>query len=243
LKSRLLRWALGAACAATAVINPRAALSADHGDPPIAATEPGANVNDLYTFMDGAGTNVIFVMDVYGAGAPIGAKFSDNIQYLFETSSAATFGPTTNPVNIVCTFNIAQKIQCWAGTDEYVTGDASVAGGITSKSGKFKVYAGLRADPFYLNSNGFKDMVGTIKQDIDSGALTLDPTGCPNVSPAQSTILVNKLKGHPDAAALGVVEDQFKLLNTLAIVVQIDKALVTKGGPLIAASASTRRVP
>ena len=71
--------------------------------------------------------------------ADANSKFSDAAAYVFHTESAGAFGATSNPLDIICTFDAAQKIQCWAG-DEYVTGDASAAAGITSTSGKLKVF-------------------------------------------------------------------------------------------------------
>src|SRR5437762_1644887 len=74
--------------------------------------------------------------------AAAGAKFSDKTQYVFHTSSGA-FGATTSNVDVICTFDTAQNISCWVGTDDYVTGNASASAGISSTSGKTKVFAGM----------------------------------------------------------------------------------------------------
>ena len=52
---------------------------------------------------------------------------------------------------------------CWLGTDEYVTGDASAITGLTSADGKLKVFAGLRADPFFFNLDGFHHAEATVE--------------------------------------------------------------------------------
>ncbi|MBS2019937.1 MAG: DUF4331 family protein [Deltaproteobacteria bacterium] len=232
----IFKWAalVAASCAVTAVVHPRLARSADHLDSPAVKADPAGDINDLYSWMDG--NNAVLAMTVYPA-APAGAKFSDKIQYVFHTSSTADFKvATTNETNIICTFDAQQKAQCWAGTDEYVTGDASQAAGITSKSGKFKVFAGLRADPFFFNLDGFKDTVATVEGAAPS--LTFDNAGCPGLDSTTATALQNKLKQTDGGAPV----DFFKNLNTLAIVVSIDKTLITKGGAIVGAWASTNKV-
>jgi hypothetical protein len=231
---------VGGACLATAVIHPRLARSADHQDAPATTAEPAADINDVYAFLDKPGdaaTKVVLAMTVFPA-APAGAKFSDTVQYVLHTSSGAKFGATSSDLNIICQFDAAQKAACWAGPDEYVTGDASQPAGLTSKSGKFKVFAGLRADPFFFNIAGFKDAVATVDQ--AAPLLTFNDAGCPTVDGVTSTTLVNKLKGNPDAAAPGP-EDFFAKLNGLAIVVELDKSLAAKGGAVMSVWGSTHR--
>ncbi len=232
----IFKWAalVAASCAVTAVVHPRLARSADHLDSPAVKAEHAADINDLYSWVDG--NNAIFAMTVFPA-AGADAKFSDKIQYVFHTSSGAGYKQTTSDLDIICTFDAAQKAQCWAGTDEYVTGDASQAAGITSTSGKFKVFAGLRADPFFFNLDGFNDAVGFVK--TNGGALAYDDAGCPTVDGVTSGILVNKLSHNPTDG--GAPVDFFEKLNTLAIVVAVDKSVVTKGGPVVSSWASTNK--
>jgi hypothetical protein len=230
-----LKWtfAIGAACLSALVASPRLARSADHLDAPATKADPTADINDLYSWVDGS--NVVMAMTVYPA-APAGAKFSDKVQYVFHTSSGAGFGATTSDVNVICTFDAAQKIQCWAG-DEYVTGDASQAAGVASKSGKLKVFAGLRADPFFFNLAGFKDTVAAVEG--AAASLTFNTAGCPNLDTNTATALRGMLQGTSNGTA--AAQDFFKTLNTLAIVVSVDKSLVTKGGATMSVWASTNK--
>jgi hypothetical protein len=231
---------VGGACLATAVIHPRLARSADHLDAPATIAEPAADINDVYTFLDKPGdaaTKVIFAMTVYPA-APADAKFSDQVQYVLHTQSGAKFGATTSDLNIICTFTAAQVASCWAGADEYVTGDASKPAGLASASGKFKVFAGLRADPFFFNLAGFKHTVETVDTALDGGSLVFNDSGCPILQVDTANALVNALKTSPDG---GPAEDFFAKLNGLAIVVEADKSLVTKGGGVISVWGSTHR--
>lgn len=244
MRTTFLKWmvVVGGACLATAVIHPRLARSADHGDAPATLAEPAADINDVYAFLPpaelaaGGATHVIFAMTVFPA-APADAKFSDTVQYVLHAQSGAGYPTTTSDYNIICQFDTGtpQKASCWGGTDEYVTGDASQAGGITSADGKFKVFAGLRADPFFFNIDGFKDAVATV-QGV-APFLTFNDAGCPAVDGANSNTLVQKLS-HTDG---GAAVDHFAKLNGLGIVVQIDKTLVTKGGPVLSAWGSTHR--
>lgn len=236
MKTTFLKWMIvvGGACLATAVVHPRLARSADHLDAPATKAEAAADINDVYTFMDG--NNAVFAMTVSPA-APAGAKFSDAVQYVLHTQSAAKLGPAGNDVDIICTFDAAQKAQCWAG-GEYATGDASAATGISSASGKLKVFAGLRADPFFFNLAGFQAVTTAVKG--AKGALTFDTAGCPLLDEGTATALGAQLQKSPDG---GAPEDFFKNLNTLAIVASIDKSVVTAGGPVVSVWASTHRKP
>ncbi len=244
MRTTFLKWmaVVGGACLATAVIHPRLARSADHLDAPATIAEPAADVNDVYTFLDKPGdpaTKVIFAMTVFPA-APADAKFSDTVQYVIHTQSGPKFGATTSDLNIICTFDAAQKASCWAGADEYVTGNASVATGLASASGKFKVFAGLRADPFFFNLAGFKHVVETVDTALTAGAINFDDAGCPKLENATAAFLQNALVTSADG---GPPEDFFKKLNGLAIVVEADKSLVTKGGGVISVWGSTHRKP
>ena len=242
MRTTFLKWmvVVGGACLATAIIHPRLARSADHLDAPATIAEHPADINDVYAFLPsaelaaGTATHAVFAMTVFPA-APADAKFSDAVQYVLHAQSGKVFPATTDDYNIICTFDAAQKAQCWGGTDEYATGDASQAAGISSADGKFKVFAGLRADPFFFNLDGFKDTIATV--DGAKAFLKFNDAGCPAVDGNTSNTLVTKL-GTTDG---GTAVDFFKKLNGLAIVVQVDKTLVTKGGPVVSVWGSTHK--
>lgn len=250
MRTTFLKWmvVVGGACLATAIIHPRLARSADHLDAPLTIAEHPADINDVYAFLPSAelaaspaATHAVFAMTVFPA-APADAKFSDAVQYVLHAQSGASFPTTTADYNIICTFDAAQKAQCWGGTDEYATGDASQAAGISSADGKFKVFAGLRADPFFFNLDGFKDTIATVDGVVDGGTLVFGDAGCPALTQGQSDALKGKLATTPTpGGAPGTAVDFFKKLNGLAIVVQVDKTLVTKGGPIVSVWGSTHK--
>jgi hypothetical protein len=217
----------------------RLARSADHLDSPATKADPTVDINDLYGWMDG--NNLVLALTVFPAAmgatdASPGAQFSNKVQYVIHTSSGASFGNTTANEDIICTFDATQKISCWAGTDEYVTGDASAAAGLVSADGKFKVFAGLRADPFFFNLDGFKHTQATVESAAPS--LMFDVAGCPVLDGPTAAALRTQLQTAPDG---GAPADFFAALNGLAIVVSVDKTLVTKGGAIVSTWASTHR--
>jgi hypothetical protein len=228
-------------CSVAAVVGTvRIARSADHLDSPATKADPAADINDLYGFMDG--NNLVLALTLFpAASAPTdagpGAQFSDAVQYVVHVASGASFGKTTANTDIICTFTAAQQISCWLGTQEFVTGNAGQLPGLASADGKFKVFAGLRADPFFFNLDGFKQTVSDV---IAAEPLTTDVAGCPTLSAATADALLTQLKTAPDG---GPPEDFFAPLNALAIVFSIDKSLVTTGGPFVATWAATHRAP
>ena len=241
---------LGVATAALSFAAP--VMSADHRDAPATSGDPASDINDVYAFMDGS--NVVLAMTVFPL-ADASAKFSDKTQYVFHTSSGSAFGTTTSNVDVICTFDTAQKISCWVGTDDYVTGDASATAGISSTSGKTKVFAGKRADPFFFNLCGFRDAVGLV--DSVEGTLTFDAAGCPTVGSAATAIQAKLAETGPTADP-GVSSDpvttyckstgrtgpdDFAGFNTLSIVVSVDKTLLNKGGALMSVWGATYSAP
>jgi len=203
------------------------ALSADHQDSPAVRMDPTADINDVFSWMDGS--NVVLAMTVYPA-APMGAQFSNSVKYVFHTNSAGAFSPTlpaSGGVDVIATFDSAtpQHISLWVGTSEFVTGDASAPTGLASADGKVKVFAGLRADPFFFNLDGFKQVVADVEQ--AAGGLTFNDAGCPALNAATSQALVGQLAAAPDG---GAAENHFGTFNGLAIVLSVDKSLLTANG-------------
>jgi hypothetical protein len=216
------------------------AVAADHRDGPGVKMDPAADINDVYGFTDA--NNLVMAVTVFPA-ADAAAKFSDTVQYAFHLDTGTQFGETLEGMDVICTFDAAQVASCWAGTKDYVTGDASAQGGITSESGMFKVFAGMRGDPFYFNLDGFNDAVATVVSvaGMMPPPLTFDAANCPNVDAATSGVLVGMLQGTNQGADPAV--DFFKALNTLSIVVSIDRSLLNPEHNLVAIWSSTHRAP
>jgi hypothetical protein len=229
-KSTWMRGAMALALTVAAT----SALAADHLDAPAAVADPAADITDTYGWLDSG--KVVLVMNVAPL-ATTSSKFSDKVQYVFHTESRAGFGMPGTKVDIICTFDAAQKIQCWVGDKGYVTGDASATAGLAAADGSFKVYAGLRDDPFFFNLAGFQDAVTTVTGAASS--LTFDAAGCPAVDATTSGALVGMLAG--TAQGTMPAADFFAGKNVLSIVLSVDKAMLNAGGPIMSFWGSTNQ--
>lgn len=215
------------------------ALAADHRDAPGVSGDPSADINDVYAFTDSG--NVVLAMTVFPV-ADNASWFSDTVQYVFNVDTGSTFGETVESNKLVCTFDATKMASCYFGTPgqpakDWAEGDATGATGITSESGMLHIFTGLRADPFYFNLEGFNDAVSTVIGAAPT--LAFDPAGCPNVDAATSGVLVGMLQGTMNGAAPAV--DFFGPLNTLAIVVSMDRSLLNAEHNLMAVWASTHQ--
>jgi hypothetical protein len=222
----LLALALGT------LLLPQATQAADHIDSPAAVGESSADLTDLYAWMTPDASKVNLIMDVTPfAGA--GSAFSDAVQYVFHINSSAAYGMPQKETQIICEFDAASEIQCWAG-DEYIKGDARDPLGITNASGKMKVFAGLRDDPFFMEFNGFTETVAAVVG--AAGGLSFDGEGCPALDTATSNFLVGQLQSGIGGVA---ATNTFAGSNVLSLTIQIDKDVIDGGGPILGVWAST----
>ena len=230
------------ASAASVLGTARPALASDHNDSPAVKADPAADINDVYAWVQDANT-VILAMTVTpnaqsaGADGAPGSKFSDAVQYVFHTTSQMSFGATAvTEEDIIATFDASQKISLWVGSDDYVTGMANATTGLASADGKVRVFAGLIGDPFFFNLDGFNTPVATV--DSVAASLTFGPTGCPQLDGPTAAALRGELQSSIDG---GPAVDDFANFDALAIVVAVDKSLLTKGGLVVAEWASTNQ--
>lgn len=215
------------------------ALAADHGDAPGTQGDPAADINDVYAFTDSG--KIVLAMTVFPA-ADNSSWFSDTVQYVFNIDTGSTFGETVESNKLICMIDATKMTSCYLGTPgqpaiDWVEGDATGATGITSDSGMLQVFNGLRADPFFFNLDGFNDAVATVE--AAAPTLTFDPAGCPAVDAATSAALVGMLQGTMNGTMPAV--DFFGPLNTLAIVVSMDRSLLNAEHNLMSVWASTHQ--
>jgi hypothetical protein len=220
-------------------------FAADHGDAPAAANEPTADITDLYAWMSNDTTKLNLVMGV-DPNAGSSDTFSPAVVYVFSIASMSAFGQPQSGARIACKFIDGTNIECWlfgGSTDatvrtgnDYVVGDPSSPAGITSAGGGLRVFAGLRDDPFFLEYNGFNATVNAAVAAVKANAVTFDEEKCPLLTPPQQTALVGQLQHGLDGAA---PSNFFAGQNVLALVIQIDKRLVTTGGPILGVWAAT----
>jgi hypothetical protein len=217
---------------------PVVAPAADHLDSPTAAStsEPSADITDLYAWMTADATKLNLVTAV-SAGAGQNAVFSDAVIYQFSVSSAPAYGEPQSSTVVTCKFIDDTNIECWAGND-YVVGDPSDPAGIVSDNGGLRVFAGLRDDPFFLEFTGFQNAVNAAVGEVAAGRVEFAPAdqGCPSLTAEQATALVGALTSGNDGAP---ASNTFAGQNVLALVVQVDKSIVDRGGPVLGVSVST----
>lgn len=229
--TRLLAAGLGAALVLAGGPQWRALRAADHADGPATTAEPAADIDDVYAWMSPDTTDLNLVMTI-GRNVPASFRLSDRVQYVFHTTSRASFGAQPGPeYNIICEVEAQSgQLRCWAGTDVFVGGDASNPAGLESTDARLKVYAGVRNDPFFFNLAGLNTVnrtVGTV-----AGSLSFDPAGCPRLDPATAGSLVSTLR---------TGRDDFLGFEAFALVVSIDKTLVTRNGSIVSVWGSTHR--
>jgi len=237
-----MTWMRGALALAV-VVGASTALAADHLDGPAVKADATIDITDVFTWMDG--NNVVLVLDV-NPSAAAATKFSTTTQFVFHTASTDKYGPGAKaPVetDVICKFDATQKISCWVGTADYVTGDASAMTGLKSASGKVNVFAGVRDDPFFFNLEGFHDVEATVE--AAAAGLTFGVDGCPAVNPATSAVLVKQLmstaKGTMPAVDFFAPTAGGYSGNILSIVVAVDKSLLNTNGPIVSVWASTNK--
>jgi hypothetical protein len=229
----------------SALLPMQAAIAADHRDGAAVLTDPSTDINDVYSWMSTDGTKVYLIMTVFPAADKNTSKFSTAAWYVFHTASRAGFTDTNaTPVDIICGFDTTQKISCWVGSSaNFVSGDASATAGISSADGKVKVFAGPRKDHFFFNLDGFKAASTCVKGVLTAGTPpTPDAAGCfykgntgGGLTDAQTAAVAGQLSKAPPATAgqcpgTGAAVDFFAQLNTLSIVLAVDKSLLTAGG-------------
>jgi hypothetical protein len=200
------------------------ALAADHVDSVSTTAEPTADITDVYAWTNPNATKVNLVLNV----GPFGSSgFSDAVTYVFEIESTTAYGTPGTSARVMCEFYDAVNIECWA-PGVYVTGDPSDPAGISNAASSIKVFAGPRNDPFFFELAGFNNAVSAV---VGVGVI---PDGtCPTVDGTTSAALVSAL------TAAGNPVDTFAGSTIQSLVVQVDKALIAEGGPLLAISAST----
>jgi hypothetical protein len=225
-------------CFLASLLVPLSVYAADHLDGPAVSSDPAADVTDVYAWaQDGNTLNLI--LNVFPL-ADASSKFSDSVQYVFRVNSVPSYGTVDQESLLVCTFSMDQLLTCALDGTALVEGvDASSTEGVTSADGRFRVFAGLRNDPFFFDLTNFNTVRATVRD--AAASLTFDEAGCPTLDEATQGVLVSTITGAGGLeGANSPPSDFFGSLNVLSIVVQADKSMFG-GGPLYSVSGSTHR--
>jgi hypothetical protein len=252
---------LAVAAATSATLVATRGHAADHLDAPAFQTATAnhmADINDVYAWMTSDASKVNLVMTVSPADDS-SRHFGPSVQYVFHVNeyagatNEAAYGTTPTEHRVICTFASDTSAQCWIATgttvSDYVKGDPTATGGITSADGKVRLFAGRRSDPFFFNLAGFKKAVQTIDTACGAptmacpGALPKNAAGCPTlpattVGPIAAQLSTTQTS--PIAPCAANQPDCFANFDVHAIVLQIDKtALLGTGHHLLSVWGST----
>ena len=227
--SQFRRRILGACLFTAAPLLPCVpALASDHLDSPSVIADPRADIGDVFTWMAPDGRHLNVVMTI------VGHSFSDKIAYTFHIDSGRRFGRTSASIAMTCRFSSASAADCRLGNGDRVEGDASKPDGLASPHSTFRVFAGLRDDPFFNNVRGTRAMYNLAIKAL-AGTARYDAARCPVFSGAQTAGILEAWR-HTDG---GPPTNFLRGWTPASIVASIDVAAVTKGGPLVAVWATT----
>lgn len=204
------------------------AAASDHLDTQAVIADPAADIGDLYAWMSPDGQRLNLVMTI------VGKKFSDHVRYAFRIDSGQSLGGTSAASTIECDFNSAVAPQCRLDELDIARGDASAECGVESEQRHFRVFAGLRDDPFFDNVRGTRAALNVAAAALKSG-VKRDAANCPRFDAATSARILEEWRqteGQPGSNFLPG-------WNTAALVIEVDISAVNHGGPLSGVWATT----
>ena len=207
-------------------------LASDHLDTPTVIADRAADIGDIFAWTSSDGKRLNLVMDI------VAHQFSDRLQYVFHVDSGKSFGKTTATTLIVCRFDVAQTAECWVGDADYVHDNASITSGIEGNNRRFRLFAGLRDDPFFNNVKGTREMYNLAGQKLQHGT-KVDNAGCAQFDEATSRSLLDTWR-HTSG---GPPKNFLAGWKSSSLVISLDLDLVTKGGNLLAVWAAVHKVP
>lgn len=140
---------------ALAMVTTSPGFAADHLDAPLVRNDPAADINDVYTFVNPNDADELILVMTVSPIANAATRFSDAVVYRLNVTN------DDGTSSVTCTFTrpdetfLSQQFSCTAPGGQSVSG----AVGSTEQSGSFRVYAGLRDDPFFFDLQAFNDTV------------------------------------------------------------------------------------
>lgn len=203
------------------------AFASDHLDTPTVIADPAADIGDLYAWMSPDGRRLNLVMDI------VGKRFSDRIAYVFHVDSGRRLGRTAATTTIGCRFGAAGRVHCETAGDS-AAGSPENPAGIESAHASFRVFAGLRDDPFANNVRGTRQAYDVARHALGRGAAA-DAAGCAAFGAEVAGDVLDRWR-HTDG---GPAANFLAGWSTAALVVSIDVSAVNAGGPLLAVWAGT----
>jgi hypothetical protein len=202
--------------------------ASDHLDTPTVIANPQADIGDVYAWTSPDGRQLNLVMTI------VAHTFSDKLRYVFHIDSGKRFGKTTTTTSIICRFPAANAVECQAGDADYARGDASSPDGLQGRNHRFRVFAGLRDDPFFNNVKGTRAAYQTAATALQSGAV-VDSAGCPSFDRTTSQAILYQWR-HTDG---GPPTNFLAGWTPASLVISVDLDVVNKGGKMLAVWGTT----
>lgn len=222
------RWATGLGLAtALTLAGAGAARASDHLDTPSVIADPRADIGDIFAWTSADGRRLNLVMAI------VGHSFSDELTYAFHVDSGARFGRTSASTTILCRFH-GGEARCEAQGIDAAQGDASDPRGLESRGGRFRVFAGLRDDPFFNNVKGTREAYDFAAARLRQG-VAMDAAGCPAFDAATSRGILDRWR-HTNG---GPAQNLLAGWTPSSLVISIDVKAVARGGKFLAVWADT----
>lgn len=204
------------------------AWAADHLDSPTVIADPRGDIGDLYAWMSADARRLNLAMTIVGHG------FAPDIGYEFHIGSGKRFGEKTRSISIYCRFPKTDEGDCRLGGDDRAQGRIGDAAGIVSRHGRFRMFAGLRDDPFFNNVRGTRDAYRVAQAALGAG-VTLDKDRCPGFDSATAATIKERWRQVDGGPATNFL----KGWTPASIVLSIDVAVLNAGGPVLSVWAAT----
>ncbi|HEY6125512.1 MAG TPA: DUF4331 family protein [Steroidobacteraceae bacterium] len=220
---RLLARYLGAPALALALAN---APASDHLDTAAVIADPASDIGDLYAWAsDGKRLNLVMTI--------VGGKFSDHVRYEFHIDSGTSPDHSAATISIACEFNSAFGPDCRLGDVDRARGDASGEAGLASEKRRFRVFAGLRDDPFFNNVRGTRAALNAAGAALANTRRS--DAGCPAFDQATTSRLLEEWRHTDGKPGQNFLEGW----TTAALVIEVDLEAVRIGGSLLGVWATT----
>ncbi|HJV60198.1 MAG TPA: tetratricopeptide repeat protein [Albitalea sp.] len=226
-RKTLIRWLSACLLLATAT----SSRAADHLDTPTVIADPAADIGDLYAWTSADGRRLNLVMDI------VGQRFSDQIQYVFHVDSGPAFGRTTASMTVGCRFDRAGIAQCWADHADRVQGDVGDPRGLDGLRKRMRVFAGVRDDPYFNNVRGTRAALNAAGDAIRQGKAPKDASGFHRFDDETLALIRERWTQTNGGPAMNFLAGW----KTSALVISVDLAVVSGGGPMLAVWATTER--
>ncbi|HEX6307462.1 MAG TPA: hypothetical protein VFZ69_04700 [Longimicrobiales bacterium] len=199
------------------------AHASDHLDTPTVTADPAADIADLYAWTSSDDRRLNMAMTL------VAHRFSDKLQYVFHVGSGPRFGEIVATTTVLCRFDEQNTAECWVGAADYARGDASNPAGLEGQNQRFRVFAGLRDDPFFNNVKGTRVALSAAATALQGG-VAVDGAGYPDFNDSTSRTIIDYWRRTDGGPGQNFVAGW----KSASLVVSVDLAVVNRGGGLLA---------